>query len=66
MNLLMPTGLPVLSSMKSISGRRISTGLPSLTSYFVLMVEPTTCSGGIPYTASVIGRMNSTPPPETM
>ena len=27
---------------------------------------PTTCSGGMPYTRSVHGRMNSTPPPDTM
>ena len=45
---LMPTGLPALSSMKSISGSRTSTGLPSRTSYFVLMLLPTTCSGGMP------------------
>src|SRR5205814_2115846 len=45
---LMPTGLPVLSSMKFISGNRMSTGLPSRHSYFVLMLLPTTCSGGMP------------------
>ena len=41
-------------------------GLPSRTSYFVLNVVPTTCSGGTPYTFSAHGRMNSTVPPETM
>jgi hypothetical protein len=43
-----PTGLPALSSMKSISGRRTSAGLPSRTSYFVLTLLPITCSGGTP------------------
>jgi hypothetical protein len=46
MNMLMPTGLPALSSMKSASGRRISTGLPSRISNFVLIMLPTTCLGG--------------------
>ena len=32
----------------------------------VLMLDPMTCSGGMPYTSSVHGRMNSMPPPETM
>src|SRR5215211_4901988 len=45
---LMPTGLPSLSSMKFISGRRTSVGLPSRISNFVLIDEPTTCSGGTP------------------
>jgi hypothetical protein len=30
------------------------------------MLLPITCSGGMPYTFSVHGRMNSMPPPETM
>jgi len=33
----MPTGLPGPSSMKSISGSRIRTGLPSFIAYFSLM-----------------------------
>jgi hypothetical protein len=42
---LIPTGLPALSSTKLISGSR-TTGLPSRSSNFVLMLLPTTCSGG--------------------
>ena len=34
--------------MKFTSGRRTSTGLPSRSSNFVLMLLPTTCSGGMP------------------
>ena len=44
---LMPTGLPASSSMKLISGRRNSVGLPSRIWNLVLIDEPTTCSGGI-------------------
>jgi hypothetical protein len=33
---------------------------------FVLMLLPTTCSGGMPYAFSVQGLMKSIPPPETM
>src|SRR5947199_254684 len=36
----MPTGLPPLSSLKFSSGRRTSTGLPSRSSNFVLMLRP--------------------------
>ena len=43
-----PTGLPALASMKFSSGRRAKRGLPSRTSYFVLMLDPITCSGGVP------------------
>ena len=60
------TGLPALSSMKLTSGNRNSVGLPSRISNLVLIDDPTTCSGGTPYTRSVHGRMNSTPPPDTM
>ena len=45
---LMPTGLPALSSMKLISGRRNRMGCPSRISNRVLIDEPTTCSGGTP------------------
>jgi hypothetical protein len=45
---LMPTGLPALSSTKFMCGRRNSTGLPSRISNLVLMVDPTTRSGGTP------------------
>ena len=62
----MPIGLPALSSMKLSSGRRMITGLPSRISKVVSTLLPTTCSDGMPYTASVHGRMNSMPPPETM
>ena len=41
-------GLALLSSMKFNSGRRTSTGLPSRISNLVLMLLPTTCSGGMP------------------
>jgi len=44
----MPTGLPALSSMKLIAGWRTSIGTPFFTTYWVLMLEPTTCSGGTP------------------
>ena len=44
----MTTGLPSLSSMKFISGSRTMTGSPSRTSKVVLMLDPTTCSGGMP------------------
>jgi hypothetical protein len=43
-----------------------SSGLPSRIWNLVLIDEPTTCSGGTPKTRSVHGRMNSTPPPETI
>ena len=62
----MPIGLPSLSSTKSISGSLIRTGLPSRISNFSLPLLPITCSGGMPYTRSAHGRMNSTPPPDTM
>lgn len=39
----MPTGLPALSSMKLISGNRMSTGVPSRISKLVLPLLPTTC-----------------------
>ena len=42
------TGLPALSSMKSIVGRRTITGRPLRNSYFVWTLEPITCSGGTP------------------
>ncbi len=46
---LMPTGLPGPSSMKSIFGSLMSTGLPSLSiSNLTTPDEPTTCSGGMP------------------
>src|SRR5205807_546311 len=52
----MPTGLPSLSSMKSIAGNFTSTGLLfSRISNFSLPLLPTTCSGGMPYTFSVHG-----------
>ena len=44
----MATGLPALSSLKFSSGSRTSTGLPSRSSNFVLMLLPITCSGGMP------------------
>src|SRR5665811_2618842 len=37
----MPMGLPSLSSMNFISGKRMRVGSPSRSSYFVLMLEPT-------------------------
>ena len=64
MNLAIPTGLPALSSIMSNAGSITTADLSSLTTYFVLNVVPTTCSGGTPYTFSVHGRMNSTVPPE--
>jgi hypothetical protein len=48
LNLLIATGLPALSSMKSTAASRTSTGAPLRTSKRVLMDEPMTCSGGTP------------------
>jgi hypothetical protein len=48
MNLLMATGLPALSSMKSSSGCRTMAGLSPRASYFVTTLLPTTRCGGIP------------------
>ena len=48
MKVSMPTGLPGLSSMKLICGRRMMTGPPFCVSNCVFMVLPTTCSGGMP------------------
>jgi hypothetical protein len=45
---LMPTGLPALSSMKLSSGKRKSSGFPSRIRNWVLIDDPTTCSGGTP------------------
>jgi hypothetical protein len=63
---LIPTGLPALSSMKLRGGSRNSVGIPSRIWNLLLIDDPITCSGGTPYTFSVHGRMNSTPPPDTM
>src|SRR5262249_18624279 len=56
--------LPVIN--KLISGRRTSTGFPSRSSNFVLMLVPMTCSRGTPSTRSPKTRLNSMPPAETM
>ena len=56
MKRLMPTGLPGPSSMNSTLGSFTSRGLPSGRSWnLVTPEEPTTCSGGMPYTFSVHG-----------
>jgi hypothetical protein len=46
--MLIPTGLPTLSSIKFNCGSRVSTGTPSTISNLVTMLLPITCSGGIP------------------
>ena len=43
-----PDGLAGPVVEKNTFGSRISTGLPSFSSYLVTMLEPTTCSGGMP------------------
>jgi len=48
MNFWMPTGFPGPSSMKSMSPRRLRTGLPSYISNFSFPELPMTCSGGTP------------------
>jgi hypothetical protein len=63
----MATGLPGPSLTNSTLASLRSTGLPSEPiSNSVTPDEPTTRSGGMPYTFSVQGRMNSMPPPDTM
>jgi hypothetical protein len=65
MSLWMPTGLPALSSTKSIRGSRTMAGRPLRGSTLVSMRKPITFSGGTPYIFSLTTRRNSTPPPET-
>ncbi len=52
--------------MKSMPGCFTSTGPSSRISKASAPIEPTDCSGGMPYTSSMKTRMKSMPPPDTM